>query len=143
MRLQDWHIRFVDLSRRVTDEAFVLDRACWTLTSAAVLQDKYDNTLNRCATIQTARLPLLYFNPHKDARINALSLKVDATFSRSAVGVVVPSQRGCTRVQSAMTWEKVCTIATSDAKRLSLRFKAAGYIAGSCIKDTVLHIMIL
>jgi hypothetical protein len=59
MRLQDWHIRqdvcafkigisiirFVDFSRRVTGVDFMLDRACWTLTVAAVLQDKYDDRI--------------------------------------------------------------------------------------------------
>jgi hypothetical protein len=30
---------------------------------------------------KTARLPLLRFNPHKDARINAITLKCDATFT--------------------------------------------------------------
>jgi hypothetical protein len=59
MRLQDWliqqdvcdfkiglsSIRFVDFSRRVTGVNFMLDRACWTLTVAAVLQDKYDDRI--------------------------------------------------------------------------------------------------
>ena len=40
-------IRFVDFSRRVTGEDFILDRACWTLTVTAVpvLQDKYDDRI--------------------------------------------------------------------------------------------------
>ncbi len=59
MRLQDWHIqqdvcafkigissiRFVNFSRRVTGVDFMFDRACWTLTVAAVLQDKYDDRI--------------------------------------------------------------------------------------------------
>jgi hypothetical protein len=36
---------FVEFSRRVTGVDFMLDRACWTLTVAAVLQDKYDDLI--------------------------------------------------------------------------------------------------
>jgi hypothetical protein len=43
MRLQDWHIQHP--FRRLFEACDMLDRACWTLTVAAVLQDKYDDRI--------------------------------------------------------------------------------------------------